>query len=246
MQITQNAKKCPLSFSPSAPSPLRSPLAQRIRADLQIGECEVESPERELLRSNNPLRSPPPQVHLPVQRSSICLRLWSLPLLRNWKVQDAWIVKLKWCLSTSVRLRNLKVSGMPFLCVSTAATREVATTLSTFPWYASAVIGFAPVGATVVKAKWSWKDWSLLTESGNWTPWVMKSVQKHTRLLCPCTLNTMMAFHAQMICALKMGRISVNWRSWVQFWSLCSFSPIWGFFSCLFLSLSSRLYRAAQ
>ena len=61
MQITQNAKKRPLPFSPSAPSPLRSPLAQRIRADLQIGECETESPERELLRSQqSPEKSPSP------------------------------------------------------------------------------------------------------------------------------------------------------------------------------------------
>ena len=58
MEITQSAKKRPLPFSPSAPSPQRSPLAQRIRADLQI---EVESPEREILRSQqSPEKSPSP------------------------------------------------------------------------------------------------------------------------------------------------------------------------------------------
>ena len=54
-------RKRPLSGSPSAPSPSNSsPLAQRIRADLQLGESEVESPERELLRSQDFPENPPP------------------------------------------------------------------------------------------------------------------------------------------------------------------------------------------
>ena len=59
---TQGARERPHPFSPSAPSPLnRSPLAQMIRADLQISECEVESPERESLRSQqSPKKSPSP------------------------------------------------------------------------------------------------------------------------------------------------------------------------------------------
>ena len=56
----------------------------------------------------------------------------------------------------------------------------------------------------------------------------------------PCTLSTMMAFHAQMTCALKVDRISspVNLRSWtplsIPSWSLCSLSLTWGFFSWFF------------
>ena len=44
---TPSARKRPLSISPSAPSPL----AQRIRADIHVEESEVESPEKEILRS---------------------------------------------------------------------------------------------------------------------------------------------------------------------------------------------------
>merc|ERR1712212_1118798 len=62
---TQSANKRPLPDSPNAPSPSHlPPLAQRIRSDFQIGEGEVESPERELLRSQldpesfSPLISP--------------------------------------------------------------------------------------------------------------------------------------------------------------------------------------------
>ena len=64
----KSARKRPLSGSPSAPSPSNnSPLSQRIRADLQLElESEVESPERELLRSRdfpeNPLPISPPSV----------------------------------------------------------------------------------------------------------------------------------------------------------------------------------------
>ena len=58
-----SVRKEVLSSSPSSPSN-HSPLAQRIRTDLQIGESEVESPERELLRSqpapkNSSCISPP-------------------------------------------------------------------------------------------------------------------------------------------------------------------------------------------
>ena len=43
-----------LSSSPSAPSPTNcSPLAQRMRSDFQINENEVESPEKEALRSQS-------------------------------------------------------------------------------------------------------------------------------------------------------------------------------------------------
>ena len=60
---TQSIKKRPLSNSPTAllsPSTL-SPLSQRIRADMQICESDVESPEKELLRSSTcPEKSPSP------------------------------------------------------------------------------------------------------------------------------------------------------------------------------------------
>ena len=48
-----SAKKRPLSDSPTALSPSSLlPLAQRIRSDIQIGESDVESPEKEILRSS--------------------------------------------------------------------------------------------------------------------------------------------------------------------------------------------------
>ena len=48
----QSAKKRPLPDSPSAISPSNLlPLAQRIRTDIQVGESEVDSPEKETLRS---------------------------------------------------------------------------------------------------------------------------------------------------------------------------------------------------
>ena len=58
---TQSANKRPFPDSPNAPSPSHlPPLAQRIRSDFQIGEGEVESPERELLRSQPDPESFPP------------------------------------------------------------------------------------------------------------------------------------------------------------------------------------------
>ena len=51
---TLSARKRVPSRSPSSPSPSnRSPLAQRMRTDFQIGEHEMESPERESLRSQS-------------------------------------------------------------------------------------------------------------------------------------------------------------------------------------------------
>ena len=57
-----SAKKRPLSDSPTALSPSSLlPLAQRIRSDIQIGESDVESPEKEILRSSPiPQNSPFP------------------------------------------------------------------------------------------------------------------------------------------------------------------------------------------
>ena len=59
---TQSAKKRPLPDSPSDPSPSNPPpLAQRIREDILIEEDEVESPEKEVLRSSPfPENSPAP------------------------------------------------------------------------------------------------------------------------------------------------------------------------------------------
>ena len=49
---SQSARKRPLPNSPSDPSPSNfPPLSQRIRKGIQIGESEVESPEKEVLRS---------------------------------------------------------------------------------------------------------------------------------------------------------------------------------------------------
>jgi len=72
----KSERKRPLPDSPS----VQSPMAQRIRTDIQIGESEVESPEKEILRSppcpeNSPspispstkgLPSPAPLVFTPV------------------------------------------------------------------------------------------------------------------------------------------------------------------------------------
>ena len=55
----QSVRKRPLPDSPSAPFP--SPLAQRIRSDIQVGDSEVDSPEKEVLRSSSsPENSLPP------------------------------------------------------------------------------------------------------------------------------------------------------------------------------------------
>ena len=65
---TQSAKKRPLPNSPNGTSPLHiPPLAQRIRKDIQIGESEVVSPEKEVLRT------PPFQECSPVPFSP-CLK----------------------------------------------------------------------------------------------------------------------------------------------------------------------------
>ena len=59
---TQSAKKRPLPGSPSVPSPSNlPPLAQRIRLDIQVCDSEVDSPEKEVLRSYpSPKNSLPP------------------------------------------------------------------------------------------------------------------------------------------------------------------------------------------
>ena len=55
---TQSAKKRTLPDSPSALSSSNLlPLAQRIRTDIQVGESEVESPEKETLRSSSLLEN---------------------------------------------------------------------------------------------------------------------------------------------------------------------------------------------
>ena len=57
----QSAQKRPLPDSPSAPSPSSlPPLAQRIRKDIQVSESEIESPEKEILRSPSFPNSPSP------------------------------------------------------------------------------------------------------------------------------------------------------------------------------------------
>ena len=56
----QIAKKRPLPVSPSALPPSNlPPLSQRIRKDIQIGESEAESPEKEVLRSHPCLENSP-------------------------------------------------------------------------------------------------------------------------------------------------------------------------------------------
>ena len=58
---TPSPKKRPFPDSPSVPSPSNlPPLAQRIRSDIQVGDSEVDSPEKEVLRS-----SPSPESSLP-------------------------------------------------------------------------------------------------------------------------------------------------------------------------------------
>ena len=58
---TPSSNKRPFPDSPNTPSPLNPPpLAQRIRSDFQISEGEVESPERESLRSRFDPDSFPP------------------------------------------------------------------------------------------------------------------------------------------------------------------------------------------
>ena len=57
---TQTAKKRPLN-STTSPSNI-SPLAQRLRSDFKIGESEIESPEKELLRSQPSPEKPPSPI----------------------------------------------------------------------------------------------------------------------------------------------------------------------------------------
>ena len=58
----QNVKKRPHPDFPSIPSPSSfPPLAQRIRSDIQVGESEIEYPEKEILRSSpSPENTPSP------------------------------------------------------------------------------------------------------------------------------------------------------------------------------------------
>ena len=61
VNISSTRKRAPYS-SPSH----QSPLAQRMRSDFQIGESEVESPEKELLRNNfSPENFPSPTISPP-------------------------------------------------------------------------------------------------------------------------------------------------------------------------------------
>ena len=70
---TQSSKKRPLPDSPSAFSPSNLlPLAQRIRTDIQVGESEVESPEKEVLRSS-PLLENSLSERSPYNRHPSCL-----------------------------------------------------------------------------------------------------------------------------------------------------------------------------
>ena len=60
---TQRAKKRPLPDSPNTPSPSSfPPLAHRIREDIQVGESEVESPEKEVLRGTPLLENSPSPI----------------------------------------------------------------------------------------------------------------------------------------------------------------------------------------
>ena len=96
--INQSTKKRPLPDSPNGPSPLDlPPLAQRIRKDIQLGESEVESPEKEVLRSppfpeNSPAplspcsKSIPSPTHLvftPMQCPRKMLNMWKMKVM--WK-----------------------------------------------------------------------------------------------------------------------------------------------------------------
>lgn len=57
------SKKRPFSVSPISPSPsILPPLAQRIRTDIQIEESELESPEKEILRSPPFLENSPSPI----------------------------------------------------------------------------------------------------------------------------------------------------------------------------------------
>ena len=67
-KTTEKSRKRPLHDSPNILSPSNPvPFAQRIRSDLQIGEGEIESPEREVLRTQSfpeksPVLSSPPNM----------------------------------------------------------------------------------------------------------------------------------------------------------------------------------------
>ena len=77
-EVSQSAKKRPFPTSPSVPSPSNlPPLAQRIRKDIQVGESEVESPEKEVLRGPTFLENSPPPLSpgakgLPSPVSLVC------------------------------------------------------------------------------------------------------------------------------------------------------------------------------
>ena len=81
VSITQSVKKRPLPNSPSALSPSSlPPLSQRIMKDIQIGESEVASPEKEVLRTRSPPRlENSPSPFSPARRASLHLHLWSSP-----------------------------------------------------------------------------------------------------------------------------------------------------------------------
>ena len=69
----QSANKRPFPDSPNTPSPSHAPpLAQRIRSDIQVGESEVESPEKEILRSS-PILENSLSLRSPYDRHPSCL-----------------------------------------------------------------------------------------------------------------------------------------------------------------------------
>ena len=79
----QSANKRPFPDSPNAPSPSHLPLlAQRIRSDIQVGESEVESPEK---KGDSQEFSSPWDLPLPKWSNS----LWSSPqLFELWNRDD--------------------------------------------------------------------------------------------------------------------------------------------------------------
>ena len=80
---TPSGNKRPFPDSPS-PSPSNlPPLSQRIREDIQIGESEIESPEKETLRSalssDSELLRTPHLLFRPVQQATFRQHIWSSP-----------------------------------------------------------------------------------------------------------------------------------------------------------------------
>lgn len=107
---TQSAKKRPLPDSPSATFPSNlPPLTQRIRKDIQVGEGENESPEKEVLRSSPFLENSPSPLSPCVKGIPSPAPLVFTPVL-----PDSWPEKqsCRNCNAMTTKVRNCQFSTL--------------------------------------------------------------------------------------------------------------------------------------